>query len=173
MWARTNFRKRKATSGWFRRKLDVPLKNARWELYLPPEYAYTKFEGSMTHEAERRTGRASLFLGRVPRSQEEQKKIARKSSVASFLSKSRRGLAEGKVKEANDELVRQCVSHVDDEDTKKELEGLKRDLGRVQSSNLIQAQRAYSLDNFNRYSGGVQANAPADAPAQQAAQRPR
>ena len=29
--------------------LDVPLKNANWELYLPPDYRYGNFEGSMTH----------------------------------------------------------------------------------------------------------------------------
>jgi hypothetical protein len=31
--------------------LDVPLKNARWELYLPPDYQYDEFTGTMTREA--------------------------------------------------------------------------------------------------------------------------
>jgi hypothetical protein len=151
-------------------KLDVPLKNARWELYLPPEYAYTHFEGSMTHEA-RVEPVVQLFSSGEYFKQEEQKKIARQSSVSSFLSKSRRGLAEGKVKEANNELSQAIRLNADGDDaTKKELEGLKRELGRVQSGNLIQAQRAYSADNLNRYNGGIQANAPVDAPAQQAAQ---
>src|SRR5207245_9610613 len=28
---------------------DVPVKNARWELYLPSDYGYGKFAGTMTH----------------------------------------------------------------------------------------------------------------------------
>ena len=31
--------------------LDVPMKNARWELYLPPDYHYDQFTGTMTREA--------------------------------------------------------------------------------------------------------------------------
>ena len=30
--------------------VDVPLKNARWELYLPPDFDYGGFAGTMTHE---------------------------------------------------------------------------------------------------------------------------
>ena len=31
-------------------QFDVPLKNARWEVYLPPDYDYQKFSGTMTRE---------------------------------------------------------------------------------------------------------------------------
>ena len=31
--------------------LDVPVKNTRWELYLPPDYGYSRFGGTMTREA--------------------------------------------------------------------------------------------------------------------------
>ena len=30
--------------------LDVPLKNARWDFYLPPDYRYEEFEGSMRRD---------------------------------------------------------------------------------------------------------------------------
>src|SRR5688572_13746839 len=33
-------------------KFDVPVKNARWDLYLPPDYDYSGFEGSMSKVAE-------------------------------------------------------------------------------------------------------------------------
>src|SRR5262249_50921669 len=31
-------------------RLDVPLKDAHWELFLPPDFAYNHFGGSMTYE---------------------------------------------------------------------------------------------------------------------------
>jgi len=31
-------------------QFDVPLKNARWEVYLPPDYDYQNFSGTMTRE---------------------------------------------------------------------------------------------------------------------------
>jgi hypothetical protein len=43
----------------------------------------------------------------------------------------------------------------------KEIEVLKRELDRAQSSNLIQAQRAYTVDNFRR-ANAQQADKPAD-----------
>ena len=33
-------------------KLDAPLKNAQWDLYLPADYRYDSFAGSMTRQAE-------------------------------------------------------------------------------------------------------------------------
>ena len=41
-------------------KFDLPLKNARWDLYLPPDYDYSRFEGSMT-----RTSDATLPMEQV------------------------------------------------------------------------------------------------------------
>ena len=60
-------------------KFDLPLKNARWDLYLPPDYDYSRFEGSMN-----RTSDATLPVEQVyslseynvqQRAQEEQSKI--------------------------------------------------------------------------------------------------
>ena len=31
-------------------RLDVPLKGARWELFLPPDYSYGGFAGTMSRE---------------------------------------------------------------------------------------------------------------------------
>jgi hypothetical protein len=36
--------------GFISPKLNVPLKNARWELFLPPDYDYRDFTGSMARE---------------------------------------------------------------------------------------------------------------------------
>ncbi|HZI30913.1 MAG TPA: hypothetical protein VFF11_01160, partial [Candidatus Binatia bacterium] len=38
----------KGEVGFVSPKFDVPLKNARWEMYLPPDYDYQDFQGTMT-----------------------------------------------------------------------------------------------------------------------------
>ncbi len=152
-------------------KLDVPLKNARWDLYLPPDYDYTKFAGSMTHEV------AAAPVVQVYSSsdyyrQEQEKKVAKKSEVLGFLSSARRSLSEGKLKGANDgfnNAVR--LNDEVDGDAQREVEQLKKDLSKVQSSNLIQAQRAYTEDNIRRYAGKEVANAPAEQAVKQLAEQ--
>jgi hypothetical protein len=85
--------------------------------------------------------------------QEQSKKQEKVSQVRSFVSRSRKGLTEGNVKDANWEFntALRLNEGLADEQTKRELEGLKRDLGKVQGSNLIRAQRAYAADNAFRY----------------------
>jgi hypothetical protein len=71
------------------------------------------------------------------------------------LSKARKELASGNVKDANGEFLNAARNNWElDEATKHELEGLKRDLGRVQGSNLIQSQNQFAFDNATKY--GVQ-----------------
>ncbi len=43
MSARTRSRAPAARLGSFPPEFDVPLKNARWEVYLPPDYDYQDF----------------------------------------------------------------------------------------------------------------------------------
>ncbi len=132
-------------------QLDVPLKNARWELYLPPDYAYSKFAGSMTHEADE-SPVVQVYSSSEYFKQESEKQAARQSEMRSVLSNARKGLASGKLKSASDEYSQALrLNGPQDEETKKELAGLKQELGRVQSSNLIQAQRAYTIENVNKY----------------------
>ena len=157
-------------------KLSVPLKNARWDLYLPPDFNYTKFEGSMAHEAET-APTIQVYSSREYEGQEQQKRIARKSEAQNFLSNARSLLASGSVKGANGDYQR-LNAYADDE-TRKELESLKKDLGKAQSGNLIKAQRSYTFEYNSKYGAQPQgaassgaggfggANAP---PAQQAAQ---
>ncbi|HEY2952551.1 MAG TPA: hypothetical protein VGK40_08215, partial [Verrucomicrobiae bacterium] len=135
-------------------KLDVPLKNARWELYLPPDYDYTKFEGSMIHEADAAPV-VQVYSSTVYSRQEETKKSVKKAELKNFLGNARSYLASGKLSGANNDL-NQALRFKDvdgDGVTKQELEGLKRDLGRAQSSNLINAQRAWTYDNASKYGG--------------------
>lgn len=131
----------------------APLKNARWDLYLPPDFDYTQFKGSMAHEMEAAPVLQS-FSSREYDVQEQQKKASRKSESQSFLSSARSRLASGSVKGANEDYRR--LNDYADEDTKKELQSLKKDLGRAQSVNLIQAQRAYTLENNSKYAAPPQ-----------------
>ncbi len=144
-------------------KLDVPLKNARWDLYLPPDYDYTKFAGSMTHEIAAEP-MVQVYSSSDYYRQEQEKKVAKKSEVLSFLSSARRSLSEGKLKGANEGFNNAVRLNRDEMDgaASKEVEELKKDLSKIQSSNLIQAQRAYTEDNVRRYAGKDVANGPAE-----------
>jgi hypothetical protein len=151
-------------------KLAVPLKNARWEIYLPPDYAYMDFDGgSMTHEAVAAPV-VQIYSSTEYFRQEQQKVVEKKAEMQSFLSNARRGLTEGKFKGANVEFNNAVrLNDFADVQATKELETLKKDLGRAQSSNLIQAQRAYTADNFKRLGGqgGAMAVGQQQEPAQQ------
>jgi hypothetical protein len=106
----------------------------------------------MTHETTTAPV-VQVFSSREYFKQEQSKKQAQVSQVRSFLSKSRKGLSEGNVKDANWDLSQAAVLNglVVDEEAKRELEGLKKDLGKLQGSNLIRAQRAYTADNTFRF----------------------
>ena len=151
-------------------KLDVPLKNARWDLYLPPDYDYAKFDGSMTHELVAAPV-VQVYSSSDYYRQEQEKKVAKKSEVLSFLSSARRSLSEGKLKGANEEFNNAVRLNRDEVDAVAlhEVEQLKKDLSKSQSSNLIQAQRAYTEDNVRRYAGKEAANAPAEQAVKQLA----
>jgi prepilin-type processing-associated H-X9-DG protein len=153
-------------------KLDVPLKNARWDLYLPTDYDYTKFGGSMSYEAAE-SPVVQIYSSSDYYRQEQEKKVAKKSEMLSFLGNARRSLSEGKLKGANEEFNNAVRLNRDEVDgfAQQEVEQLKRDLSKVQSSNLIQAQRAYTVDNVRRYAGKDVVNAPAEKEMKQLAEQ--
>jgi hypothetical protein len=130
-------------------QLDVPLKNARWDLYLPSEYNYSKFAGTMTHQSTLEP-EVQVYSSTEYEQQEVARKEGRESQVRHSLQRARSLLSSGNLKDANEDLKDALMNAEGGSEAKKELEGLKRDLDRAQSSNLIQAQRAYTVDNFRR-----------------------
>ena len=46
------FPKRSGTVSLVSPRFDLPMKNAHWDLYLPPDYDYSQFEGSMTRTSD-------------------------------------------------------------------------------------------------------------------------
>ncbi|MCI0351918.1 MAG: hypothetical protein L0Z53_21060, partial [Acidobacteriales bacterium] len=145
------FPKRKGDVAMASPKLDVPVKNARWDVYLPPDYDYAEFGGSMAHEQEI-VPVLQLYSSSEYARQEQEKMIARKSELRGYLGNVRKGLSEGKLKSAAEELSQaiRLNSNVDG-DAQRELEGLQKELGKVQSSNLLQAQRSYASENRARF----------------------
>lgn len=131
-------------------RLDVPLKNARWDLFLPPDYDYSRFAGTMTHE-ESFASKLQVYSATEYEHREVARKGARESDVRLSLERARNMLSSGKLKDANEDFKQAFENNMaGDAETLKEIEVLKRELDRAQSSNLIQAQRAYTVDNFRR-----------------------
>ncbi|MBI5684855.1 MAG: hypothetical protein HZC54_07230 [Verrucomicrobia bacterium] len=89
--------------------LDVPLKNARWSLYLPPDYSYSGFEGTMTHEEVAAPLVQIFSLSEYQRAENEQAQ-ARQEEVSLFLSSARSNLFQGKAKVAVDAYNRARAS---------------------------------------------------------------
>ena len=121
--------------------VDIPLKNAQWELYLPPDYDYSGFAGTMIHE----TGGAPveqaftlLDYSRV----ELAKKTEAEAQSFGFLSSARRKLSLGNVKEAAEVYGRlRSASQLGDRLGSKDAADLKQletDLRRAQASNVAQ-----------------------------------
>ena len=135
--------------------LDVPLKNARWDLYLPPDYRYGNFEGSMRQQvvaAETAAPRSVVQFGLSEYAQvESAKKAERNADVASSLSNARSQLAEGKVDSAflSYNRAKQNVA-ADDSRGNEDLDRLKKDLKQMQARNLNQAQQKFVEGYFGR-----------------------
>jgi type II secretory pathway pseudopilin PulG len=134
-------------------KFDLPLKNARWDLYLPPDYEYSRFEGSMN-----RTIDATLPVEQVyslseynmqQRAQQEQSKMEMRYGLES----ARKDLQGGNLQKAIGSFGRAKLSFANNraaEIEARDLQELESDVRRAQSSNLIAAQNNYFLDNAGK-----------------------
>lgn len=125
-------------------KVDVPLKNAHWDVYLPADYRYQDFSGSMSlqHEAAAVVRTYSLSEYRV---QEAEKKQARQAYVKSVLSETKGALRGYSGKK----IARYKAEDFDDEASRRELGKLQEEAQRVQSSNLINGNAQGGRDNGN------------------------
>jgi hypothetical protein len=132
-------------------QLGVPLKNARWDLYLPPDYDYQQFGGSMTHEAQAAPTVQSYSLSEY-NAQEAEKKQLKASNTKDFISNVRRKLANGDVNGINSSSSYDNYSTAD-AGTRAELEGLKRDVENIQGNNLSQQQRVFN--NSGNFGAGM------------------
>jgi hypothetical protein len=123
---------------------DAPFKNARWELFLPPDYDYDDFAGTMTREPGGAPQVADFSVLEYNRAEMEDKSVLRRE-LSWELSAAKQQLSKGNVKEAwgNYHKAKARGGEAKDEDFKQ----LEEDLRRAQSSNLINAQQSFSLAN--------------------------
>jgi hypothetical protein len=129
-------------------RFDAPVKNAHWEVFLPPDYNYeTLHGGTMTRETVPATEPASASFSVLDYSLKEQEnKESAKIEVQREVSEAREQLAGGNFREANANFSRaksQLFGKDEDGDVKK----LGEDLKSAQASNLMNAQNEFCLRN--------------------------
>ena len=125
----------------------MPLKNARWEVYLPPDYDYQNFTGTMSRElAAAQTSSASFSILDYTRMESVSKKSAQ-AEVRKDVLEAKRQLAGGNVREANATLNRAKDKSFNSRDEDAEVKKLEGDLKSAQASNLISAQNDFSIRN--------------------------
>jgi len=148
-YAGTNsFPRARGNIGFASPQFDVPLKNARWEIYLPPDYDYQKFSGTMTREVAPAVEPASSSFSILDYSlMEQEKKSLAKVEVNRDVSEARRQLSEGNTRVATESFNRAKAKFPADKDTGNLVKQLESDLKSAQASNLINAQNDFSVRN--------------------------
>ncbi|MEW6306426.1 MAG: hypothetical protein AB1705_23415, partial [Verrucomicrobiota bacterium] len=152
------FPRRKGAVNLVSPKLDVPLKNAQWELFLPPDYQYEDFGGSMTHTPGE-APQVKVFSQTEYAEQEMRNRELAEVERKNFFSNAKVQLQAGKVAELNEALSQARSGRARYKDADRDLERLEEDLKKAQVGNLVQAQRDYTLENAAKF--GVNLNAPA------------
>jgi hypothetical protein len=135
-------------------KFDVPLKNVRWEVYLPPGYNYLDLQqGTMTRELAPVVEPLSSSFSILDYSRMEQaNKASAKTEVRRDVSEARQQLAGGNVREATANFSRAKAKFYDGKDEDAEVKKLGDDLKTAQASNLINAQNEFSFRNAGQLS---------------------
>jgi hypothetical protein len=141
-------------------KFDVPLKNARWELFLPPDFSYEDAPGTMSREtvaaASTTPPATSASFSILEYSQME--RASRESSQEELrkeVVEIKRKLASGNVREATATFNRAKGNYGYFAEAGGEVDKLEKDLQTAQGSNLINAQNDFTLRNNAESSGAV------------------
>jgi len=146
-------------------RLDLPLKNTRWEVFLPPDYRYSDFGGTMTRAAAGVAEAASFSLFDYSRKESENKAVLAKQ-LKSELASAQQKLSSGKVREAMADYNRARAKGNFVESGDPQARQLEEQLRRAQGSNLILAQNAFSLSNAAQQPAGPQPPPPGAQPLQ-------
>jgi hypothetical protein len=116
--------------------VDVPLKNARWEMYVPPNYRVTDFEGTMTHENIVSPLVQVFSLGEYERVENVQQQM-REAEVSSFLSSARSNISAGKAKVAMDAYNRARASGRLSKQAESDFKDVEEQLRQSQAANVM------------------------------------
>jgi hypothetical protein len=133
----------------------VPLKDARWDIFLPPDYEYRRFRGSMELQTTSVAPLAQEFTLAEYARQEVTTAESSRAQIAGNIRRARSLLSAGKVQEAVEDLNLYRAVAGADAVAQGELRQLEEALSRGQASNLIQAQRDYTFSNTARYQDQV------------------
>jgi hypothetical protein len=130
--------------------LDIPFKNAQWDLFLPADYLFSQFDGSM----KKMTPEVVLTQNRVPVSttysyaayekDEQAKQVKEAETLKSDLWNVKNNLSGGKLREANDYYQRAKRSKGKVGSDLGQLEG---EVKKAQALNLVNAQQQFVADN--------------------------
>jgi prepilin-type processing-associated H-X9-DG protein len=146
----------KGQVGFVSPQFDVPLKNARWEVYLPPDYDYKDFKGTMTHETAPAPELASTSFSSLDYSlMEKNSRSADKAGALEDLTEARRQLENGDARAANAKLslARKKLSAGELDDAG--VQDLESDLQNAQASNLIAGQNDFTARNSMQNEGEI------------------
>jgi type II secretory pathway pseudopilin PulG len=163
-------------------RFDVPLKNARWDLYLPPDYDYSRFEGSMSRVSDLAAPMVQVYslseYNEQQHAQEEEKSFASRYG----LKAARENLSTGNLRDAVNNLRRAKANSqqaAPARETEQDVKQVEQELRKAQGGNLLNAQNAYYWSNNGQLSDQQQLvpfqaqaqglNPPASVPAAQAA----
>ncbi|MBI2440930.1 MAG: hypothetical protein HYV35_06110 [Lentisphaerae bacterium] len=145
----SRFPRRKGSVELMTPAIDVPLKDARWDLYLPPDYQYRNFNGTMKIGEEpaviaKPSADVSYSISDYE-SVERHKKLTKAAEAKADLFGAREKLQKGDVKGAVAHYQR--ASQRKDElgrAQEQELRQLDEDLQVAQSANISQSRQAFS-----------------------------
>jgi type II secretory pathway pseudopilin PulG len=145
-------------------QFDVPLKNARWELYLPPNYDYDHFGGTMSREvATVKPSLLSFTLSEYSRMESESKAVAQKQAKED-VSKAQQLLQSGNVREAMANYQRAANTYYADKSRDTDVKQLQKDLNQAQASNLILAQNEFAQRNSGQLANQLSVSGVAQQP---------
>jgi hypothetical protein len=145
----------KVPVGFVSPQFDVPLKNVRWEIYLPPDYDYQNFSGTMTREIAPAPETASASFSILDYSRMEQvKKASAKVEVDRDVNEARRQLADGNTREASATFSRAKKWSYANKDENGDVKQLEKDLQTAQASNLVMAQNDFTARNAGQAGSG-------------------
>jgi len=129
--------------------LDVPVKSARWELYLPPDYGYSRFGGTMTREPDTAPV-VRTFSALEYKEAEQEKRKELEIALSSSRDEVRRKIAAGRLDDANRAYrLAERYNVTKDKEGREtaEFKKLEGDLRKAQSDNLLNAQQAVVANN--------------------------
>jgi hypothetical protein len=147
---RVSFPKRSGKVELISPRFDLPLKDARWEVFLPPDFSYEKFRGSMSFESADLVPIAQDFTLAEYQRQELAKQEMFEEQAVEFLRRTKGELSRGNIDHGGRVLQFRSRA-IRDEAAARQLAELEVDYNRSQSSNLLQAQNFYAIENARKF----------------------